>query len=61
MKTHLRDKSVEKDMPGYLVEKYHREGYFGARCGYMRVGTTNVISEVDCSHCRREIRRKDKS
>ncbi|PKB90932.1 hypothetical protein A8A01_03230 [Ewingella americana] len=51
MKVHMRSEYTEKGMPSYLKDKYHRDGYFGAVCGYMRRGITSTESSVTCLIC----------
>ena len=56
MKTHMKSIFTENGMPGYLKEKYHRDGYFGAVCGYMRRNVTTDADKVNCLACKKAIK-----
>lgn len=56
MKTHMKSTLTEKYMPGYLKEKYHLDGFYGAMCGYMMRNVTTEAENVDCLTCQKNMK-----
>lgn len=56
MAVHLYESKTWDEMPEYLKKKYEADGYWPARCGYMRRDVVFDESKIACRSCLKKIR-----
>ena len=60
MATHLYDSKTWEQMPEYLKRQNMTDGYWPAKCGYMRRDVVFKESKITCKSCLKKMNQSNK-